>query len=215
LQQTDCKQKQCRCASLLGRLRAACESNDSTRYGKADEQNYCQRDDSENDEGSCLHSAVKVCVHAANVGGSVAPMASEMRLGCPRVDSQYAVHAGRWSTSSTGASMKISLLLSIIPLLAACAQSPTAPSTQSSLSSNHQVLAPGTVLAARNPSGTGQPSASCGSDNAKTEPNGFSTGGFTNAEAKYAGSDGTPSLANGSSQAVSQYDVACYQLSNR
>jgi hypothetical protein len=111
--------------------------------------------------------------------------------------------------------MKISLLLSIIPLLAACGQSPTAPSTQSSLSSNHQVLAPGTVLAARNPSGTGQPSASCGSDNAKTEPNGFSTGGFTNAEAKYAGSDGTPSLANGSSQAVSQYDVACYQLSNR
>jgi hypothetical protein len=159
---------------------------------------------------------VKVCVHAANVGGSVAPMASEMRLGCPRVDSQYAVHAGRWSTSSTGASMKISLLLSIIPLLAACAQSPTAPSTQSEMRASSSVLlAPGAVQAARNPSGTGQPSASCGSDNAKTEPNGFSTGGFTNAEAKYAGSDGTPSLANGSSQAVSQYDVACYQLSNR
>jgi hypothetical protein len=112
--------------------------------------------------------------------------------------------------------MKISALLSILPLLAACGQSPTAPSTQSSLSSNHSVLvAPGTISAATNPSGTGQPSASCGSDNAMTEPKGFSTGGFANAETRYAGSDGTPSLAHGSSHAVSQYDVACYQLSNK
>jgi hypothetical protein len=29
----------------------------------------------------------------------------------------------------------------------------------------------------------------------------------------YAGSPGTPSAANGSSNAVSQYDVACYQVS--
>jgi hypothetical protein len=47
------------------------------------------------------------------------------------------------------------------------------------------------------------------------EPAGFSTSGFANAEEKYAGSDGTPSLAHAnSSHAVSQYDVACYQLSN-
>jgi hypothetical protein len=127
-----------------------------------------------------------------------------------------AVHADRWSTPFTGASMKLSPLLSIIPLLAACGQSPTAPSTQSDIQANHSVLlAPGAMQAARNPSGTGQPSASCGSDNALTEPKGFSTGGFANAETRYAGSDGTPSLANGSSQAVSQYDVACYQLSNK
>ena len=70
------------------------------------------------------------------------------------------------------------------------------------------------AFAAPNPSGTGQPGAECGASNALTEPAGFKTGGFENAEAHYAGSDGTSSLANGSSHAVSQYDVACYQLSN-
>ena len=69
--------------------------------------------------------------------------------------------------------------------------------------------------AARNPAGTGQPGAECGADNALVEPAGFSTGGFANAEAHYAGSEGTPSAANGSSHAVSQYDVACFQLSAR
>ena len=127
-----------------------------------------------------------------------------------------AVHAGRWSTHSTGASMKLAPFLSIIPLVAACAQSPTGPSTQSQMQSNRSVLlAPGTISAAQNPSGTGQPSASCGSDNAMTEPKGFGTTGFANAETRYAGSDGTPSLAHGNSHAVSQYDVACYQLSNK
>jgi hypothetical protein len=112
--------------------------------------------------------------------------------------------------------MKLSPLLSIIPLVAACAQSPTAPPTQSEMRSNNSVmLAPGAIRAAQNPSGTGQPSASCGSDNAMTEPKGFSTTGFANAETRYAGSDGTPSLANGNSHAVAQYDVACYQLSNK
>jgi hypothetical protein len=44
-------------------------------------------------------------------------------------------------------------------------------------------------------------------------PAGFNTAGFANAAARYAGSDGTPSLANAqSSTAVSQYDVACYQI---
>ena len=112
--------------------------------------------------------------------------------------------------------MKLSALLPAIALVAACTQSPTGPTTQSQLQSNHSVLvAPGTMSAARNPGGTGQPSASCGSDNAMTEPKGFSTAGFANAETRYAGSDGTPSLANGNSHAVSQYDVACYQLSNK
>jgi hypothetical protein len=70
--------------------------------------------------------------------------------------------------------------------------------------------------AARNPSGTGQPGAECGADNALVEPAGFSTGGFANAEAHYAGSEGTPSAAHGSSHAVSQYDIACFQVtSNR
>ena len=70
------------------------------------------------------------------------------------------------------------------------------------------------AFAASNPSGTGQPGAECGEDNAMNEPAGFSSGGFDHAETVYAGSEGTPSAANGNSHAVSQYDVACYQLSN-
>jgi hypothetical protein len=71
---------------------------------------------------------------------------------------------------------------------------------------------PVTAGAAGNPSGTGQPSQSCGSPTAAQEPSGFGTAGFANAESQYAGSEGTPSAANGSSHAVSQYDVACYQV---
>ena len=56
----------------------------------------------------------------------------------------------------------------------------------------------------------GQPGAECGDTGATLEPHGFTTAGFANAEAHYAGSDGTPSLANAhSSHAVSQYDIAC------
>jgi hypothetical protein len=75
-------------------------------------------------------------------------------------------------------------------------------------------LATTPALAARNPNGTGQPSQSC-----QTEPTGppgllSTTNGFaTVAVHVYAGSPGTPSLANGASAAVSQYDVACYQVS--
>jgi hypothetical protein len=54
----------------------------------------------------------------------------------------------------------------------------------------------------------GQPNASCEATGANPPP-GFSSGGFANAEAVYAGSEGTPSAANGSSHAVSQYDIAC------
>jgi hypothetical protein len=54
--------------------------------------------------------------------------------------------------------------------------------------------APG--LAAPNPAGTGQPGAECGDEGATTEPEGFLMGGFAHAETVYAGSEGTPSLAN-------------------
>jgi hypothetical protein len=71
----------------------------------------------------------------------------------------------------------------------------------------------GTAFAAPNPSGTGQPGAECGEENASMMPNGFNSEGFANAEEHYAGSDGTASLAHAhSSHAVSQYDVACYQV---
>jgi hypothetical protein len=111
--------------------------------------------------------------------------------------------------------MKSLPLLLSLAALAACAGSPTAPSAQPSARSSSLTLHTGAVNAARNPAGTGQPGASCGSANAATEPRGFGTAGFAHAETVYAGSDGTPSLANGSSHAVSQYDVACYQLSNK
>jgi hypothetical protein len=68
------------------------------------------------------------------------------------------------------------------------------------------------ALAAPNPAGHGQPSAECGSPGATSMPAGFGTAGFAHAESVYAGSDGTPSAEHGSSHAVSQYDVACYQV---
>src|SRR5437868_6475384 len=111
--------------------------------------------------------------------------------------------------------MKSLPLLFTAVLLAACAASPTGPSAQSTARSNLLTVPTGAASAARNPAGTGQPGASCGSANATTEPNGFGTGGFAHAETVYAGSDGTPSQANGNSHAVSQYDVACYQQSNK
>ena len=68
-------------------------------------------------------------------------------------------------------------------------------------------------VAAGNPSGRGQPGAECGAEGATVAPNGFSSPGFANAEAHYAGSDGTASLAHAASaHAVSQYDVACFQV---
>ena len=72
----------------------------------------------------------------------------------------------------------------------------------------------GSAFAASNPNGTGQPSASC--EDEASAPNGFATGGFSNAQGHYAGSDGTSSQQNAnSSHAVSQYDVACYQVSSK
>jgi hypothetical protein len=70
-----------------------------------------------------------------------------------------------------------------------------------------------TIALAGNPAGTGQPGAECGDEGATVEPAGFLTAGFANAEAHYAGSDGTASLAHSNSDhAVSQYDIACYQV---
>jgi hypothetical protein len=66
--------------------------------------------------------------------------------------------------------------------------------------------------AAPNPSGHGQPSVECGEDGLGSGPTGFGSGGFANAETHYAGSEDTHSLASGNTKAVSQYDVACYQL---
>jgi hypothetical protein len=76
------------------------------------------------------------------------------------------------------------------------------------------MLAGVTPALAANPSGTGQPSQSC-----QAQPSGppgliSTTNGFaTVAVNVYAGSAGTPSAANGDAHAVSQYDVACFQVS--
>ena len=68
------------------------------------------------------------------------------------------------------------------------------------------------IEAARNPSGTGQPSVTCGEPGAEVMPNGFNTDGFANAENVYAGSENSASLAHtDNTHVVSQYDVACFQ----
>jgi hypothetical protein len=70
------------------------------------------------------------------------------------------------------------------------------------------------AVAAANPAGTGQPSQSCQAE--PTGPAGIisTTNGFaTKAVIVYAGSPNTPSLANGNAKAISQYDVACFQVS--
>ena len=80
------------------------------------------------------------------------------------------------------------------------------------------VLATGTALAA-NPPGTGQPSQTCLSSTAPMEPgqagsapgSAFNENGGT-AGSVYAGS-GAPSLNGNQDKAISQYDVACFQVS--
>jgi hypothetical protein len=73
-------------------------------------------------------------------------------------------------------------------------------------------LAPN-AIAAPNPGGTGQPNAECGEEDASQSPPGFDTAGFAHAETLYAGEGHSADNAN-SDHAVSQYDVACYQVSN-
>ncbi len=71
----------------------------------------------------------------------------------------------------------------------------------------------GMVSATPSPNGLGQPSLECGAPGATNQPPGFSTSGFEHAETIYAGSDGSASLENANSEhAVSQYDVACFQV---
>jgi len=67
------------------------------------------------------------------------------------------------------------------------------------------------VLATPSPNGPGQPSLSCGAPGAELSPNGFNTAGFAHAETVYAGS-GVSLLHANSPHAVSQYDVACFQV---
>jgi len=74
-------------------------------------------------------------------------------------------------------------------------------------------LSSGPAAFASNPAGTGQPGVECGDEGATSSPPGFDTGGFAHAELVYAGSDDTASLAHANSDhAVSQYDVACLQV---
>ena len=61
------------------------------------------------------------------------------------------------------------------------------------------------------PTGGGQPNQSC--EDQPSGPAGFDTGGFATADQHYAGNG--PGSVNhaGSDRAVSQYDVACFQVS--
>ena len=69
------------------------------------------------------------------------------------------------------------------------------------------------VLAFAGTTLAGQPGAECGDPGAEQMPHGFTTPGFANAEAHYAGSEGSASLLHANSEhAVSQYDVACLQV---
>jgi len=80
-------------------------------------------------------------------------------------------------------------------------------------------LAAAPAFGAGNPSGTGQPSQTCLSSTAPSEPghaasasgSAFNENGGT-AGSKYAGS--APQNSN-NPNSVSQYDVACYQVSGR
>jgi hypothetical protein len=82
------------------------------------------------------------------------------------------------------------------------------------------VLASASTAVGSNPSGTGQPSQTCLSNSAPNEPgraasapgSAFNENGGT-AGGVYAGS-GVSATTAGSSHAVSQYDVACYQVSH-
>lgn len=68
------------------------------------------------------------------------------------------------------------------------------------------------AFAVPSPNGPGQPRVECGEDGLGDGPHGFSTSGFARAESVYAGSDGSQSHHSNNDKAVSQYDVACLQL---
>lgn len=76
------------------------------------------------------------------------------------------------------------------------------------------------VGAAGNPAGTGQPSQTCLSSTAPSEPghaasapgSAFNENGGT-AGAVYANPDAQGGLSSGNTHVVAQYDVACFQVS--
>jgi hypothetical protein len=76
------------------------------------------------------------------------------------------------------------------------------------------------AVAAPNPAGTGQPGVAADNGNGadcsttSSQPNGFGTGGFTNAGNVYANPAPAQSgVSSGNPDAVSEYDIACYQVS--
>jgi hypothetical protein len=78
--------------------------------------------------------------------------------------------------------------------------------------------APAAALAATTPTSTGQPGAPANTCPGTTgTPGGSATApgspfnGSGQAGLVYAGNPGTPSLANGSGVAISQYDIACFR----
>jgi len=82
------------------------------------------------------------------------------------------------------------------------------------------LISAGGALAAPNPSGSGQPSQTCLSATAATEPgqsanapgSAFNETGPGTAGTVYAG-NGVSATTPANGAAVSQYDVACYQVS--
>jgi hypothetical protein len=71
------------------------------------------------------------------------------------------------------------------------------------------------IGAAGNPSGTGQPGMECGDPGVDVAPAGFTTEGFAHAEEVYAGTVDSASLVHTDDpHAVSQYDVACFQITS-
>ena len=80
------------------------------------------------------------------------------------------------------------------------------------------VLSAATVtvtLADENPNGTGQPSQSCQAQTSGPPGLLSTTNGFARVAVNvYAGAPGSHSLVSGNTHVVSQYDVACYQVSH-
>jgi opacity protein-like surface antigen len=74
------------------------------------------------------------------------------------------------------------------------------------------------AAAAPNPAGTGEPGVATtnGADCSQTSssPNGFNSGGFTNTAGNvYANPGAQSGTSSGNGHAVSEYDIACFQVS--
>ena len=73
---------------------------------------------------------------------------------------------------------------------------------------------PAFTFAAPNPSGTGQPNVECGEEDTLAQPPGFFGDGFALAQTVYAGEGASADHSGSPEHAVSQYDVACFELSS-